>query len=102
VLYRMMECMLIKHRNKSRLLCRATRLSVRHLWKFRFRSCWSSDVITCVGRKDTRKRISIRQSAELTLYSDAKIANRNVKVWHGATENGPCMMDTSQTFAACV
>ena len=22
-------------------------------------------------------------------YSDAKVANRNVKVWHGATENGP-------------
>jgi hypothetical protein len=21
-------------------------------------------------------------------YSDAKVANRNAKVWHGATENG--------------
>jgi hypothetical protein len=24
-----------------------------------------------------------------TPYSDAKVANRNVRVWHGTTENGP-------------
>jgi hypothetical protein len=35
-------------------------------------------------------------------YSDATVANRNVRVWHGATENGPRTRDKSHTFAACV
>jgi hypothetical protein len=30
-------------------------------------------------------------------YSDEKVANRDIRVWHGATENGPRMMDKSQT-----
>ena len=25
----------------------------------------------------------------LTRYSDAKVANREIRVWHGATEKGP-------------
>jgi hypothetical protein len=29
-------------------------------------------------------------------YSDEKVANRDTKVWHGATENGPSTMDKSQ------
>ena len=28
-------------------------------------------------------------SSAIGLYSDAKVANRDVKVWLGATENGP-------------
>jgi hypothetical protein len=24
-----------------------------------------------------------------SLYSDEKVANRDIRVWHGATENGP-------------
>jgi hypothetical protein len=35
-------------------------------------------------------------------YSDAKVANRNARVWHAATENGPRSMDESQTLAAYV
>jgi hypothetical protein len=34
-------------------------------------------------------RCAAPRAAERVLYSDAKVANRNVKVWHGATENGP-------------
>jgi hypothetical protein len=26
---------------------------------------------------------------EVGAYSDAKVAIRNIRVWHGATENGP-------------
>jgi hypothetical protein len=35
----------------------------------------------------------------LATYSDGKVANRNVRVSHGATENGPLTVDKSQTFA---
>jgi hypothetical protein len=37
-----------------------------------------------------------------TVYSDAKVANRNAKVGHGATENGSRTTDKSQNFAACM
>jgi hypothetical protein len=30
-------------------------------------------------------------------YSDEKVANRDNRVWHGATGNGPWMMDKSKT-----
>jgi hypothetical protein len=30
-------------------------------------------------------------------YGDEKVANREIRVWHGATENGPCTMDKSKT-----
>jgi hypothetical protein len=32
-----------------------------------------------------------------TSYSDEKVANREIRVWHGATENGPRRMDKSKT-----
>ena len=28
-------------------------------------------------------------SGHFEVYSDAKVANRDIRVWHGATENGP-------------
>jgi hypothetical protein len=28
-------------------------------------------------------------AARLVRYSDEEVANRDVRVWHGATENGP-------------
>jgi hypothetical protein len=30
-------------------------------------------------------------------YGDEKVANREIRVWHGATGNGPWMMDKSKT-----
>ena len=30
-----------------------------------------------------------RHARATPTYSDAKVANRNAEVWHGATENGP-------------
>jgi hypothetical protein len=30
-------------------------------------------------------------------YSDEKIANRDIRVWHLVIENGYCMMDKSKT-----
>jgi hypothetical protein len=36
-----------------------------------------------------------RPSSRLTATN--KVANREIRVWHGATENGPCMMDKSKT-----
>jgi hypothetical protein len=33
-------------------------------------------------------------------YGDEKVANRDTKVWHGATENGPRMMDKTKTPSA--
>ena len=30
-------------------------------------------------------------------YSDEKVANRDTKIWHGAIENGPLMLDKSKT-----
>jgi hypothetical protein len=30
-------------------------------------------------------------------YSDEKVANRDIRVWHGVTENGPEMMNKSKT-----
>jgi hypothetical protein len=39
-----------------------------------------------------------KHSLTLLPYSDAKcVANRDIRVWHGATEKGPWMMDKSQT-----
>jgi hypothetical protein len=34
--------------------------------------------------------------------SDGKVANRTIRVWDGATENGLCTRDTGHTFAAYV
>ena len=35
---------------------------------------------TTVGRKKEERSAG---------YGDAKVANREIRVWHGATENGP-------------
>jgi hypothetical protein len=35
-----------------------------------------------------------------TACSGAQVANRNTRIWHGATGNGPCTMHDAQTFAA--
>jgi hypothetical protein len=31
------------------------------------------------------------------LYGEEKVANREIRVWHGAAENGPSMIDESKT-----
>jgi hypothetical protein len=33
--------------------------------------------------------VQLLEHAERWAYSDAKVANRDIRVWHGATENGP-------------
>jgi hypothetical protein len=35
-------------------------------------------------------------------HSDEKVANRDTKVWHGATENGPLMMTNPKPFGIIV
>jgi hypothetical protein len=35
-------------------------------------------------------------------FSDANVANRTSRVWHGATENDPWTMDNAHTFVVYV
>jgi ankyrin repeat protein len=45
----------------------------------------------------------LSQAAGQVRYTATEqVANRNVRVWRGATENGPRTMDKSQTFASYV
>jgi hypothetical protein len=34
-------------------------------------------------------RVSVARYWSPATYGDAKVANREIRVWHGATENGP-------------
>ena len=36
-----------------------------------------------------RRAAMVRRLGARARYGDAKVANRDAKVWHGATENGP-------------
>jgi hypothetical protein len=38
---------------------------------------------------DTEAEASSNARQMLVIYSDEKVANRDIRVWHGATENGP-------------
>jgi hypothetical protein len=46
--------------------------------------------------------LAAAENLQVVPYSDDNFANRNVRVWHGATENGPWTMDESQTLASYV
>jgi hypothetical protein len=41
--------------------------------------------------------VTRRQDEMLQVFSDEKVANRGIRVWRGATENGPWTMDESKT-----
>jgi hypothetical protein len=61
----------------------------------------SALTLACATTNSERERVRVRPLALVrlqaspatpyipTAYSDAKVANRNAKVSHGATENGP-------------
>jgi hypothetical protein len=40
-------------------------------------------------RSGARVTTKVTPRARWVTYSDEKVANRDTKVWHGATENGP-------------
>jgi hypothetical protein len=49
-------------------------------------------------RKQRGGECSVGAWAERPLRRDGKVANREIRVRHGATENGPLMMDESKTL----
>jgi hypothetical protein len=57
---------------------------------------------TVPRRNDVDYLTTYGPRASLPYSDDEKVANRHVRVWHGATENGPRTPDKPQTFAAYV
>jgi hypothetical protein len=53
-----------------------------------FQALYNHAAPGCPCCSQVRRRPQAPSGAR-TLYSDAKVANRNAKVWHDATENGP-------------
>jgi hypothetical protein len=64
--------------------------------------CSEYGIPEVLHRKPTLAHAPLRAGPHGASSSDGKVANRDAKVWHGATETGPWTMDNSQTFAAYV
>jgi hypothetical protein len=49
------------------------------------------------GGTGTLYAVPASSSRRAPAYSDEKVANREIRVWHFVIENGYCMMDKSKT-----
>jgi hypothetical protein len=89
-LVQVLEVLVVVHPQLAQRLC-ASR------WGPRNKRCESC---SCM-RKASLARCHTHESQAMGT-SDAKVANRNAKVGHGATEKAPWMMDNAQTPASYV
>jgi hypothetical protein len=54
-------------------------------------SAKSVSMAACIvaNSRTVAPKMAIPIAAKLPPYGDGKVANREIRVWHGATENGP-------------
>ena len=53
------------------------------------RACVSASTLTIMSSRCTNGMAEMSTASITLTYGDEKVANRDTKVWHGATEKGP-------------